>query len=325
MVQGAGVGIAQIVFFDVFYGLRQMKRVLVTGATGFIGRHVLEPLLGRGYEVHGSSRSRRIDVPPDIVLHSVDLLAPGSPADLIRAVRPTHLLHLAWIPDPGRILMALENLSWAAASLELYRAFVEGDGQRAVIAGSCAEYDWSYELLHETQTPSRPSTIYGAAKNAVRQAVEMAGRHSGVGTAWARIFFLYGPHEPRRQLVPEVASALLAGRLVETTYGRQERDFLHVADAAEALAKLLDSPVLGTVNVASGECVPIHHVVEVLGDLTGRPDLLAIGARPSPACEAKRLAADITRLSREVGFVPRYGLEEGLSATLSWWRTVADR
>ena len=212
-------------------------------------------------------------------------------------------------------------MEWISASHELFRAFVEAGGRRAVFAGSFAEYDWDYETLHEARTPTRARSLYGAAKNAVRELVEISGRESNISTAWARISWVYGPHEPRGRLVSDVASDLLAGRKVETTPGNQERDFIYVADVARALEALLVGDVRGTVNVASGQCVPVRMVVQVLGQLAGRTDLLAIGAQAMPPGEPLRLAADVDRLRAEVGFVAGYRLEEGLAATLDWWRT----
>lgn len=297
-----------------------MKRVLLTGVSGFIGRHAVEPLLARGFEVHGvASAPHRL--PDSVTLHTVDLLAPGAAERLVAQVKPTHLLHLAWVSNPGRAMMSLDNVRWVASSLELYRSFVEAGGRRAVLVGSCAEYDWTHPELHETQTPLRPRTVYGAAKNALREVVEAVARQADVSTAWARLFFLFGPHEPPGRLVSEIASGLVAGRVTSTTEGRQERDFLHVADAADALARLLDGTVTGSVNVASGQCVPVRRVIDTLGRLSGRPDLLAVGARPTSPDEPMRLAADVSRLRQEVDFTARYPLDEGLAATLQWWRS----
>lgn len=297
-----------------------MKRVLVTGATGFIGRHVLSALAERGFEVHTTSRSSATAPPAGTSSHRVDLLVSEATSALMRAVRPTHLLHLAWVTKAGGGRYdAPEHDAWAAASIELFRAFVETGGSRAVFSGTCAEYDWAYEVLHETATPSRPRTAYGRAKNAVREAVQRAGAEASVSTAWARIFFTYGPHERPERLVSDVASALVAGHVAKTTEGRQELDYLYVADVAAALVGLMESDLTGTINIASGESVPVRRIVETLGSLAGRPDLLAIGARASSAEEPKRLVADITRLRSELGFAPRYRLEQGLEATWAWW------
>ena len=296
-----------------------MKRVLVTGIGGFIGRHVVEPLLARGYAVHGMARVPR-GVLRGVTLHAADMLAPGAAAGLVAEIKPTHLMHLAWLNNPGRAMMSFDHMYWMAASAQLFRSFVVSGCRRAVFAGSCAEYDWSHSHLHETETPLRPHSMYGAAKNALRETAEALGRHSGASTAWARLFFLYGPHEPPGRLVSDIAAGLVDGRRTETTAGLQQRDFLHVADAGEALVRLLDSAATGSINVASGQCGPVRHVIDVLGKLSGRADLLSIGARPMSPGEPMRLAADIARLRDEVGFAPRYSLDEGLAATLQWWR-----
>src|SRR5215217_4494631 len=120
-----------------------MKRVLVTGGTGFIGRHTLAELLARDFEVHVAARSKPSDFPSDVSFHECDLLDAGAARRLTTRLAPTHLLHLGWYAKPGLFWTSLENLRWVAASLTLYLAFAEAGGTRAVIAGSCAEYDWS--------------------------------------------------------------------------------------------------------------------------------------------------------------------------------------
>ena len=92
-------------------------------------------------------------------------------SDLIPKVAPTHLLHLAWAPSGLRMRDPAENQAWARASVSLFEAFSRAGGRRAVFAGSCAEYDWSHVVLNEVTTPSKPATVYGAAKNAVREAI----------------------------------------------------------------------------------------------------------------------------------------------------------
>jgi nucleoside-diphosphate-sugar epimerase len=297
-----------------------MKRILVTGATGFIGRHVLKALDERGFEVHIVSRLLA-DLSAKVPTHRIDLLSPSSPSALIRAVRPTHLLHLAWQGKAsGALYDAPENYRWARASIALFHAFLLRGGRRAVFAGSCAEYDWAHEILHETKTPSNARTDYGRAKNAAREGIQKMASDAGVSTAWARIFFTFGPHEPLGRLVSDVASSLAAGEVVETTAGYQKRDYLYVADVAAALVALTESDLTGIINIASGESVTIRHIVELLGNLSGRSDLLAIGARNSPREEPNRLVADVTRLRNELGFLPHYRLAEGLETTFTWWQ-----
>ncbi|HEY9720694.1 MAG TPA: NAD(P)-dependent oxidoreductase [Oscillatoriaceae cyanobacterium] len=282
------------------------RRVLVTGATGFVGSRLVERLKVRDWDVHTVDR------------FAVNLLVPGVAASLIERVRPSHLVHLAWNAEHGRFWTAADNLDWVAASLALHRAFAAHGGERAVYAGTCAEYDWAFDHLDEAVTPCRPHTLYGVAKDSLRRLLEACPE--GVSIAWARLFFLYGPGEAPGRLVSSVTSALLNGREALCGDGEAERDFMHVSDVANALVALLESPVTGPVNIASGVCRPIKDIIRSIAEHTGRPDLVRLGARPSPVSEPPRLAASASRLHHEVGVVPEFDLDDGIADTIRWWR-----
>lgn len=296
-----------------------MKRVLVTGATGFIGRHCLPLLVAHGFEVHGVSR-RATDATAGVTLHRCDLLDDTAAASLIDSVRPTHLLHLAWFAVPDGYRTAAENLDWVAATLRLARRFAAVGGRRLIAAGTCAEYDWSHEILSETTTPLAPRTLYGTAKNATRACLEQAAPILGLDWAWGRVFFVYGPGEAPGRLVPEVVNGLLAGRRVAVTAGTQERDLLHVADVARAFALLTDGSGGGPVNIGSGAGVAVRTVIDSIARETGGASLIDHGARPMPTDEPPRLVAQVDRLHALTGFRPRIDLATGLSRTVEWWR-----
>jgi len=297
-----------------------MSRILLTGATGFIGRHVLTRLKDAGHEVDAVTTKERPPAGDGVTWHRADLL---SSAELVADLVPEVLVHLAWYVEPGRYWTAPENIQWVEASLALLRGFAGAGGRRAVVAGTSAEYDWHAvgRRCHEQRTPLGPATLYGAAKHALHTAAAPYAEQAGFELAWGRIFFVYGPREPEGRLVPSAGRALLAGRPVPTTTGDQVRDFLYVEDAAAAFAALADGDTTGAVNIASGHPVRVRDVVDTLAQQTGRPDLLRPGALPDREGDPPRLVADVTRLRDEVGFAPQVALDEGLAATLEWLRS----
>jgi nucleoside-diphosphate-sugar epimerase len=298
-----------------------MKRVLVTGASGFVGRQTLNELIVRDFEVHAVARSGLAEASRSAVhYHACDLLDSKATRDLLRELKPTHLLHLAWYAKPGLFWASLENLRWVAASLDLYLAFADVGGTRAVMAGTCAEYDWGYALLDERETPLAPRTLYGQCKRVLHALLEEAGRQTAVSLAWGRIFFVYGPHEPRGRLVSDVTTALLEGREAQCSSGTQERDYMHVHDVGRAFVALVDSDITGPVNIASGDCVAVRSIISTLGSLTGGAALIRFGARPQPD-DPPRLAASIGILKDRLGFRPVFDLAGGLADTVRWWRT----
>lgn len=296
-----------------------MTRVLVTGASGFIGRWCIEPLAQRGFEVHAvSSRPPAIPGRP-AHWHQCNLLASGEAARLIEAVRPTHVLHLAWYAVPGRFWTAEENVDWVAASAALMRAFERAGGERFVGAGTGAEYAASAVDCDERTTPLAPATSYGVCKHAVHTVLESfaAGRFS---SAWGRIFHLYGPHEEPSRVVPSVITALLRGEDALCTQGTQVRDFMHVEDVADAFAALVASAVEGPVNIASGRPVRLADVIEGIGGQMHAGGHIRLGARPTPAGELPRVTASVARLRDEVGWSAARDLDRGLADTIAWWR-----
>jgi len=233
-------------------------------------------------------------------------------------IRPTHLLHFAWYAEHGKFWRSTENYRWLEASIALLRRFHECGGKRVVVAGSCAEYDWSYGYCSEGITPCRPTTPYGACKNALQDTLHSYCVETGLSAGWGRIFFVYGPGEHPARLVSSVIGSLLQGGIARCTHGNQIRDFLHVEDVADAFVALLDSVVRDAVNIASGRPVSVRDVVLATADLIGARERVDFGALPAPDFEPPLLVADTRRLFNEVGWRPRWELIAGIEQAMRY-------
>jgi UDP-glucose 4-epimerase len=296
-------------------------RVVVTGARGFIGRHCAAELASLGHEVHGVTSSMAPGA-AGVVWHRVDLLSDDRARAVMHDVRPSHLVHLAWVTTPGAFWEDPSNDAWLAASKRLVREFAACGGRRVVVAGTCAEYDWSGGVCDETTTPLRPSTLYGRRKDELRADVERVAGESGLSWAWGRVFWLYGPGEPLPRLVPSIVASLLRDEPALCTEGTQRRDFLHVQDVGAAMARLAACEVKGPVNIGSGDAVAVADVARKIGELMGKPSLVRLGARPSPAGDPPLVVAAVRRLRDEVGFTPAWDLAAGLAQTISAMRSA---
>lgn len=284
-----------------------MSRVLLTGATGLIGRHCAAPLRAAGFEVLSASRSGHDGI-------ALDLLDGLAVRAAIAQHKPSHLIHLAWHDGPNRYHDPA-NLDWAKATLDMMRAFRDAGGTRAVCVGSCAEYDWTRGAVFAEDAPLAPASLYGAAKVAAAKAI--TNLDSAPGHAWARVFFCYGPGEPKGRLLGDLISGLRAGEAVDCTDGEQARDFLHVSDIAEALVAILQSDITGPVNIGHGQATPVKTLIGEVAAQMNRPDLIRLGARSRPADDPDEITADVTRLRKATGWAPRLDLAAGIRDVLS--------
>ncbi|MFQ5700743.1 MAG: NAD-dependent epimerase/dehydratase family protein [Acidobacteriota bacterium] len=297
-----------------------MNKVLITGATGFIGRQCLPLLLARADEVHGVTSRADHEESPDATWHTVNLMDTDATSRLVARVKPTHLLHLAWITTPGEYWTSKENARWAAASLFLVREFARHGGERIVIAGSCTEYDWSEGWCQEATTRLAPATPYGKSKHKLHLDVEALAQETGLSAAWGRIFFAYGPHEKPVRFVPSLILPLLKQQPAYCRHGKYVRDYLHTIDIADALTALLESRLAGALNIASGHPVALRDIATKIAEDIGHPELLQCDAGPRESTGPALVGGSVERLAGELAWAPRYDLDRGLNDTIVWWR-----
>jgi nucleoside-diphosphate-sugar epimerase len=287
-----------------------VSRVLVTGATGFIGREAVRELLRSGCEVHAAVRPGTRG-PDGTIAHPWDPGDERSSERVCAASRPTHLLHLAWCTGLLDHKTSARNLDWTAASIGLLAAFARSGGRRFVGAGTYAEYG-TFEGTCGEDEPARPATLYAAAKWSFGSLALAYGSDAGLQVTWARPFLVFGAGEPPVRLIPQIAAALVAGRTFETTDGLQVRDFIHVRDVASGLALLLRSEHHGVANIGSGVGRPVRDVIEAVAARTGGRELVQFGKRTRPSSEPTAQIAEPATL-RALGWAPQVAFDDGLS------------
>ncbi len=301
-----------------------MKTVLVTGASGFIGRHCLPFLKEYGYNIHAISSQKSGRDESGVIWHKVDLLH-ESTKNLLDKVRPTHLLHAAWYTAHGVYWNSEKNLDWLKLSEELLNNFQLSGGLRFLNVGTCAEYTWPGKCV-EGITEENPSTLYGKSKKEFSDRVLKFNEFpSQLSTASGRIFFLYGPHESSKRLVPSVIENLLSEESPKCTDGMQLRDFMYVEDAALALVTLLNSSVKGIVNIASGSPVTLKSLISIISSVLNSQTEVYFNAIMRSQDDPDILTASVKRLNEEVDFQPNYSLEVGLKITADFIRKTLEQ
>jgi len=303
-------------------------RVLLTGATGFIGSHLARLLVEQGQEVlaiirPGADRWRIADIQRRLSFVDSDLRDATDILNQVRSWQPDICIHLGWQGWFGKP-EADRNIASLRMSLALLSRMTELSCRRFVTAGTCFEYDLSGQRLSETSTLG-PHDLYGACKKSLFEVAEHYAKLVGVSVVSARIFYAYGPYENARRLVPSIVRALLRGDIAKVTPGEQVRDYLHVSDIASAIWTVAKSDVVGAVNVASGEPITIAQIARRIGQLLEKPDLIHLGALPYRADEPMHILGDATVLRERLAWVPRFNIDSGLAETIHWWRQRVDR
>ncbi|NLQ05637.1 NAD-dependent epimerase/dehydratase family protein [Cylindrospermopsis raciborskii] len=238
-------------------------KVAVTGATGFIGRHITSALLKKGYDVLLVGRSNNVQQ-SGLPFVQLDLLEERN-HNWISEYKPSHLLHLAWYTEHGDYWESPLNINWCHSTINLIHAFAVQGGKRIVVSGSCAEYDWSFGYCNEIKTPSYPSSLYGTGKDCARRMSERICNTYKVSLAWGRIFLPFGSGENPKRLIPSITRAIIGSDPPFPIRVCQWRDFLPVEMVADGFLFLLEQDYPGIFNICSGKPVQLSEIVKRIG------------------------------------------------------------
>lgn len=288
------------------------RRVVVTGARGFLGSHACRRLRECGADVHAVAR-RLPDEHGGIPWHQADLAELAQTRRALEVARPEVVLHLAGYAE------GLRELTHVGPSLQgdlvttvnVLTAATELGCRRVVLANS----------FEEPEAGAVPSSPYAAAKWAAAAYARMFHSLYQTPAVILRVFMTYGPGQRPRKVIPHVILALLAGRAPQLSSGQRPVDWIYVDDLVDGLLAAAIAPgVEGeTLDLGSGQLVTIREVVEQIRGLMGADVQPCFGALPERPFEQVR-AADVARTAARLGWHPRTALGEGLQRTIQWYR-----
>lgn len=297
------------------------RRVLVTGATGFLGGHLLPALIEEGAEVHAMSSRPHPEAPSRVTWHRADLRHPGDVAAVVHAAQPSVVFHLAAY---GASAAQRDPALLTAVNVEGTRRLWEALplATRVVMTGTCAEYGAVDGPAVETMA-CHPASPYAAAKHAAVRLVVDHARAEGRLAVVLRPYGPYGPADHPSRVIPSTIAGLLRGDEVAVTGGRQRRDFSYVADHVEALvlAATREGLAPGAIyNIGSGIAMTLREALEQVAAVAAGPGRLAFGARPYRDDEIWDMVPDVSAAARDLGFAARVSFEDGLRRTAAWYR-----
>jgi nucleoside-diphosphate-sugar epimerase len=295
---------------------------LVTGATGFIGGHLVERLVRDGMTVHCVASANRpfgerLPVGSGIATLEIDMADPRQLGAVIESIRPEVIINLA---AQGVDPTDRDHRSMISGNVEILAGLLDALQEippRVVLhMGSWSEYaNSSSATLIDESHPVFPVSIYGAAKAATTIYGTALARQLGIPLVVLRLFNVFGVGEGRQRLIPYLIDCLSRDEPAELTRGDQSRDFLYVTDVVEAIMAAASTEHLptGAYNVCSGRPVDVRHVAQTVAHSMGKPrELLRFGARPSRQEEPLWMVGDNTRFSGATGWKPQISLEEGI-------------
>jgi nucleoside-diphosphate-sugar epimerase len=298
-------------FGDAFVG----QRVLVTGATGFIGGHLCEALVALGAKVHGLGRSAT----PHNLVHgcqawSVDLTDARATRSVISRIQPRFVYHLAGMVSARQEM----ELVWPTlqhnlvGTIHLLLALAEqGRGCLFVIGSS------------EELTADGPMSPYAAAKIAANTYARMFQKIYHLPLVMVRLFMTYGPRQASNKLIPYAILAFLRAENPRLSSGERICDFIYVLDVVRGLLRIgLQPNLVGqTFNLGTGQGHSIRHIVELLRALTGSRAHPIFGAIPDRSEEGSPVA-DGYALRHLLRWEPHWSLQVGLLETVAYYRKV---
>jgi UDP-glucose 4-epimerase len=307
------------------------SRVLVTGATGFIGSHLVRRLVSEGTEVHGLTSTvsslypvRLVDLRDRIFLHEGNLTDRGAMDALIEDVQPSHVFHLGAYTHVGKSWGRVDECIQVnlQGTVNLLHALQGSDYVRFVNMGTSEIYGDITPPFRERDSVF-PVSPYAASKYAAESFCKLFHHGKASPIVMVRPFNAYGPAQSADRVIPEIILRALRGEELRMTQGRQTREFNYVEDTVDGLVRAATTPgVEGQVlNIGCGEDVSIRDVASTILALLGNPIRARFGSLPERPTEIWTMRSDSSRARDVLGWKPQHSLTDGLEKTIAWYRS----